>query len=176
AGRNAILPQSSHTGTSSLRFTPQQGRVSLAGLALPVREHPRSGEYRFVTFAWRKDGGGRIALQFDHADESQDCHKQGRLHGYRFDAGDGAPVDGLALRTDGKAPQAWWTLTRDLWHDFGDFTVTGLTFICPDGDAAQFDSVYLGQSPADFANIVMVARDTATQPSPIMARQTKSRE
>jgi hypothetical protein len=163
AGSHAIVQEDSRSGSASLRITPRQGRVTLSGLALPIREHPGPGEYRFVAFAWRKDGGGRIALQFDHADEATDRRKQGQMYGYRFDAGDGPKVDGASLRIDGRTPAAWWLLTRDLWQDFGDFTLTGLTFICPDGDSAWFDTVYVAHTPADLTAVADAGPDPRQQ-------------
>lgn len=170
AGPHAVVRQESRFGAACLRLTPQVGRITLSGMALPIREHPRPGEFRFITFAWRKDGGGRLALQIESADDPQDRNKQGRAYGYRFDAGEGEPIDGRSFRLSGKAPQAWWVVNRDLWKDFGDFTLTDATFICPDGDAAWYDRICLGRSPGDYTSLAGMATAWADVLPPLEMR------
>ena len=41
-------------------------------------------------------------------------------------------------------------VTRDLFADFGAFTLTGLALSPMDGDFALFDHIYLGRSVRDF--------------------------
>jgi len=55
-----------------------------------------------------------------------------------------------ALSIDDRAPGHWVTVTRDLWKDFGDFTLTGISFICPDRRDAGFDAIFLGQQANAF--------------------------
>jgi hypothetical protein len=41
-------------------------------------------------------------------------------------------------------------VTRDLFADFGEFTITGIALSPVDGEHGLFDTIYLGKSPADF--------------------------
>ena len=49
----------------------------------------------------------------------------------------------------------WVVVTRDLFADFGEFTLTGLSLSVPDedGGAAAFDQIYLGRTSQDFTKI-----------------------
>ncbi|HEY2883109.1 MAG TPA: MotA/TolQ/ExbB proton channel family protein [Pirellulales bacterium] len=136
----------------------REGRVSITGLSIPVRENPAPGEYRFLSFAWRKWGEGQIALQIDRA-SGDDKRGAGDKYGYRYDAGPGKPVSGSALRLADKAPEEWADETRDLWQDFGDCTITGLTFISVEGRDAGFDHIYLAKSLRDFKGAIPPHRD-----------------
>jgi hypothetical protein len=41
-------------------------------------------------------------------------------------------------------------VTRDLFADFGEFTLTGFALSAIDGQAAYFDGIYLGRTSGDF--------------------------
>ena len=143
-----------YAGTASLRFLPVMGSdPHRIDLNLPIRENPKLGEFRYLRFAWKKRGTGRICLSLGHdnnwgPDDTLTPREQMR-RSFRFEAGQGDPSYGAALRT-GPLPQEWTVITRDLFADFGPFTLTGLSLSAPDGDAAQFDHIYLGRWPTDF--------------------------
>ena len=128
----------------------RDGRVSSSGLSISIRENPEPGEYRYLSFAWQKWGGGQIALQIDRDDTKDGQRQRGELHGYRFDAGEGPAVEGKSLRLSEVVPSQWTEVTRDLWQDFGDFTITGLTFMSIGGRDAAFDRIYLARALTDF--------------------------
>lgn len=128
----------------------RDGKISITGLSIRIRENPQPGQYRYLSFAWQKWGGGQIALQIDTDDTKDARRKRGELYGYRFDAGEGPPVEGLALRLSQAVPSQWTEVTRDLWQDFGDFTITGLTFISIQGRDAAFDRIYLARAQSNF--------------------------
>jgi hypothetical protein len=71
---------------------------------------------------------------------------------YRYYAGKQAAPQGDVRGTSlaDKAPDKWTILTRDLFADFGAGQLTGLTFVCPDGDFALLDHIYLGRTLQDF--------------------------
>ncbi len=52
------------------------------------------------------------------------------------------------MRLDGSLPTGWSVITRDLYADFGEFTLTGLALAPVDGDFALFDHIYLRAHPA----------------------------
>ena len=47
-------------------------------------------------------------------------------------------------------PAEFTVVTRDLFADFGEFTLTGLALSPVDGEFALFDHIYLGTPPEDF--------------------------
>jgi hypothetical protein len=51
---------------------------------------------------------------------------------------------------DEKLPDGWVVVTRDLFEDFGEFTLNGLALSAVDGEYALYDHIYLGRSAADF--------------------------
>lgn len=138
------------SGSNWLFLRARDAPLSLTGLSIPVREHPGPGEARYLSFAWRMWHTGRIALQLDR-DPAQDGGRQpGKLHGYRFDAGEGPPVGERALRVSDSISGTWQTVASDLWKDFGDFTITGLTFTVTERGQAGFDAIHLARDPAAF--------------------------
>jgi hypothetical protein len=114
------------------------GTVTLTELSIPIRENPGPGEYRFLSFAWRLWHAGQIALQLDRAPSLNAEPQPGEQYDYRLDAGEGPPLGGKALRVTDKITGNWQTVTSDLWKDFGDFTITGITFQA-EGSDAGFD-------------------------------------
>jgi len=108
-----------------------------------VRERPAWGEFRFLRFAFRKRGGGRICLELNH--------RQTQDRPARYDAGQGQPCFPQARRVhDGALPDQWTTVSRDLFADFGPLDLEGITLSAPDGDAVLFDQIYLGRTADDF--------------------------
>jgi len=50
-----------------------------------------------------------------------------------------------SVEISSSAPREWTVVTRDLWKDFGDFTLTGIAPTAMGGDAL-FDRIELLQS------------------------------
>ena len=74
--------------------------------------------------------------------------------------GPGDPAYGVARRVwRHRLLDQWIVVTRDLYADFGQMDVTGLTLHVPDGEYALFDHVYLARTVEDFSLI-------RTAPSP----------
>ena len=137
------------SGAASLKVTPDQKyNESLPGLAVKIREKPGAGEYRYLQFAWRKDAGQTICLQIGH--DGQFGPAAGRAEKFRYHAGPGAEAYGASIQLAPALPAAFTVVTRDLFFDFGEFTLTGLGFSPIDGNFALFDHIYLGKTPADF--------------------------
>ncbi|HUY36926.1 MAG TPA: NPCBM/NEW2 domain-containing protein [Pirellulales bacterium] len=155
------------SGTDCVRLTPgERSNASYPGLRLPIRYQPRPGEYRYLRFAWRKRGGGRICVQLAHdgrfGPDPRPAGPDALLSApivempegrgsFRYDAGAGPPSLGAALRVD-EQPLAdhWQVVTRDLYADFGGFELTGISLVVPDGKEALFDHIYLARSLDDF--------------------------
>ncbi len=108
-----------------------------------IRERPAWGEFRFLRFAFRKKGAGRICLQLNH--------HQTEDRPARYDAGQGQPCFPQTRRVqDGALQDQWTVITRDLFADFGPLDVEGITLSAPDGQYVLFDQIYLARTVDDF--------------------------
>jgi hypothetical protein len=155
-GGRAIPDQrDQYSGKYSLRITPDQKfNPKLPGLSAKIRENPGPGEYRYLTFAWKKAQGNAICLQLAHDGQFGPLSGAGREGAkFRYHAGPGAECFGASLQVSDKIPAGFELVTRDLFADFGEFTLTGLAFSPVDGQAALFDHIYLGRTREDFALI-----------------------
>ena len=141
--------------------------AELTGLSIPVRENPGPGEYRYITFVWVKWGGTQIGLKFLTKDEGADA--KGREFDYTYIAAVGEPDNAKripkGLSVVDRA-QGWVVVTRDMWKDFGDFTITGVRFLCPERRDAGFDEIFLAKRESDFQNAPEVLPSEAAKPVP----------
>lgn len=148
-GEATLETGAKYSGTASVKVTPDQKfNPALPNLGIKIRRNPGPGEYRFLTFAWRKHGGSLICLQLNHDGKWGPTDENPAE--FRYDAGSGEESYGAAVRVDVNLPTDFVVVTRDLFADFGEFTLTGLGFSPQDGDHALFDHIYLGRSPHDF--------------------------
>jgi hypothetical protein len=155
-GTAELLADDKYSGTASAKVTGQQRtNPALPGMELKIREYPAAGEYRFLRFAWKKRGGEAIALQLAH-DGKLGPESAGKPS-YRYHAGPAEMVFGGSLRVNDKVPTEWTVVTRDLFADFGEFTLTGFSLAPIDGEAALFDHLYLGRGPGDFQSVAPAA-------------------
>ena len=174
-GKALLDLKDKHSGKASLVVTPlERSNVRLPGLNGAIRERPALGQYRFLTFAWSKTSGVNICLQLGHEGQwteadaaidfaggnaamatrsSRPLDRRGIKHGYRYEAGRGESDYGTAISLNRRLPTDWKTVTRDLYGDFGDFTITGMKFRCPEGECAWFDRIYLARTQQDFNHI-----------------------
>jgi hypothetical protein len=134
-----------YSGVCSVRVTPFQRFSSrLPGWRYDIAEKPRSGQYRYVRFAWKRVGGAGIMVQF---------HNTAGSWNQRYFAGQVSPATagwGPMLKVAGAAPAEWVVVTRDFFKDFGAMTITGFALTPMDGGTAGlFDHVYLGRTIED---------------------------
>ena len=149
SGQASLEPGDKYSGTASLKVTPdRKANPALPGMALKIRENPGPGEYRYLQFAWRKDGGQTVCLELGH--DGQFGPLAGHPAKFRYHAGPGPEALGASDQLAPALPGAFTVVTRDLFFDFGEFTLTGLGFAPIDGNFALFDHIYLGKTPADF--------------------------
>jgi hypothetical protein len=152
-GEGRAIPEmrDKYSGASSLRVAAgQKFNTALPNLGVKIRENPGPGEYRYIRFAWKKAGGNAICLQLNH-DGTWGPGGTGREGAkFRYHAGPGGECYGASLVIDDKLPAKFEVVTRDLFADFGEFTLSGLAFSPVDGNAALFDHLYLGRQMADF--------------------------
>ncbi len=152
SGRAVPEQRDKYSGTYSLRVTPDQRfNASLPMLGVKIRENPGPGEYRYIRFAWKKAGGNSICLQLNH-DGAWGPGGEGAREGakFRYHAGPGGECYGASLVISDQLPAKFEVVTRDLFADFGEFTLSGLAFSPVDGNAALFDHLYLGRQVEDF--------------------------
>ncbi|WP_425614452.1 hypothetical protein NA78x_004320 [Anatilimnocola sp. NA78] len=150
-GRAVPENRDKFSGAVCLRVNGDQKLASkLPMLGVKVRENPGPGEVRYIRFAWKKQGGNTICLQLNH-DGTWGPGGTGREGAkFRYHAGPGGECYGGSLVIDEKVPAKFEVVTRDLFADFGEFTLSGMAFSAVDGQAALFDHIYLGRSLADF--------------------------
>lgn len=146
-GEASLSREQVHSGLRSVRITPGgRFRVASDGPPVAVRKNPAWGEYRYLRFAFRKVGGGRICVE---AEGVRPMEKPAR-----YDAGMGDPCGGQARRVwTLELPDEWIVITRDLAEEFGEMEVRSIALSVPDGEYAYFDQVYLGRSEADLDQI-----------------------
>ena len=149
-GVATIEPADKISGKVSIKVTPDQKfNPNLPGLKVMIRENPAPGEYRYIRFAWKKKGGAAICLQLNHdgAWGPGGGGKEGAK--FRYHSGP-AEVYGGSLAVGDKLPEGFEVITRDLFADFGEFTLNGIALSAVDGEFALFDGIYLGKNMGDF--------------------------
>lgn len=176
-GQLAWTDEDSFTGPTSLRLSNGwRGAAVIAGWELPIRYRPRLGEFRYLRFAWRTRGGG-AALQLGH-DGRFGPDLTDMRHSFAYEVGSAMPLVGAATRLATEPSDEWLLVTRDLYADFGSFTLTGLALAAPPGGEVWLDHVYLARSPDDFDAIdALLAADAAQRRrqrlAPLLPGQTQ---
>ncbi|QGJ69886.1 Hypothetical protein PBC10988_15730 [Planctomycetales bacterium 10988] len=144
-----INPKDPFSGKYSLRVLPPQvHQPQMPGWAYAIRENPGPGEFRYLRFAWKKVEGARVLLQFN-ANGAWGARKGQDGPEYRYLAGEVHPRL-PAITVSEKIPSDWQVVTRDLFADFGEFTLNGLALTPEDGKEAGFDHIGLARSKEDF--------------------------
>lgn len=133
-----------YSGVASIRVTPfQRFSARIPNWGYPVREKPGDGQYRFIRFAWKRDGGDGIMIQL----HSNNIWNQRYYAGQRSNQ---TATWGPMLQVDANAPREWTVVTRDLFKDWGDMNITGIALTTMEnGVAGYFDHIYLGRSIED---------------------------
>ena len=133
-----------YSGQASLRVTPpQRHSPRIRGWEFRIREKPGPGEYRHLRFAWKSAEAHGVMLELAADGQWPPAEKPLR----RYFSGRNT-TGWQALEVALTPPREWTVVTRDLWKDFGDFTLTGLAPTTM-GGAALFDRIELLQSPED---------------------------
>ena len=97
------------------------------------------------------EGIARAALQRQRKSPRRPVSEasRGAQFGYQYDAGSSDSTQPV-LRLDRKLPVDWRLMGRDLFGEFGSFTLTGLGFSNSDEEPAWFDEIYLARTQEDF--------------------------
>jgi hypothetical protein len=148
-GKASLIADEKYSGLVSVRVTPDQRfNPALPGLGVKIRKQPGPGEYRYVRFAWKKQGGAGICLQLNH--DGQWGATADNPAKFRYHAGPAGECYGGSVAVDVNLPSAFTVVTRDLAADFGEFTLSGIALSAVDGEYGLFDHIYLGRAPDDF--------------------------
>ncbi len=138
-GRGTVRLDSANpfSGKASLVVTPpQRFNPRIPGWQYRIAEKPEPGQYRYIRFAWKSRGEGvMIELAADGA--WPPAEKPLR----RYYSGRNS-TDWQAVEVSPDVPGEWTVVTRDLWKDFGPFTLTGIAPTAM-GGAAFFDRIEL---------------------------------
>jgi hypothetical protein len=139
-----------YSGNAALRVTASQRfRAKMPAWGYKITEKPGAGEFRYLRFAWKKRGGTHILLQLN-ANGRWGPARGGAGPSYRYEAGAGDnTINAAALKIDARLPDDWTVVTRDLFADFGTFSLTGIAFTPGPGEYGLFDHVYLARSLDD---------------------------
>jgi biopolymer transport protein ExbB len=119
---------------------------SMPGVSVPIRARPGAGEYRYLRYAWRKRGGGSATLQLAGGGDWE-IESRGVKRSMKYAAGQAA--DAAAVLVQSTLPDEWTVVTRDLFADFGETTITGLRIGCPDGEYILLDGMRFFRSLDD---------------------------
>ena len=113
----------------------QSFRTSVPGWEdFKIVENPKSeDEFRYITFAWKKDGGEGIQLQLSST----------QSWGQRYHAGKNVKNWTPSIQVSSEIPKDWKIHTRDLFRDWGEFRLRGIAFSASDGQAGYWDQVIL---------------------------------
>jgi hypothetical protein len=155
------------SGRASLVITPDKMNPRIPGLGMKITENPKPGEYRYLRFAWKSQGGHNIMLQLypSKGDLAADPKRV-----LAYEAGDSSNRRRLSAQRISEAmPNEWTVVTRDLFADFGAFTLEGLGFSPgravgssdEKGMHGLYDQIYLGRTESDFAAIDSKPTDAA---------------
>lgn len=108
-------------------------------LSIKIVEAPKAAnEFRYVTWAWKKDGGNGIQLQI---------HGVPDTWGHRYHAGQNVKNWNPSLEANKAIPASWTLETKDLFKDWKAFEVTGLAFTAWDGKGGLWDVLAFHKSP-----------------------------
>ncbi len=145
-----VVTDTLHSGERAIRLNPgARFRIGWNG-SMPIRENPGLGEYRYLMFAYRKYGKGRLCVEVEHPLSEN--------YPVRFDAGEGPPSYEKAKRIwSGSLPEEWIVPgSIDLYTEMGrrpDASIDGLLLSSEAGGDVLFDRIYLASRPDAFYQI-----------------------
>lgn len=142
-GEGHVDREITFAGESAIRIVPMQRYArSIPDWGYQIVEKPKSGEYRFLRFAWKSRGCSGIMLQL-HDDKDWNIRYTAGIDKYGW---------GTKYLAD-KPPEDWVIVTVDLFKEFGPRTIRGMALTCFDGEAGYFDHIYFGRTIEDLDRI-----------------------
>lgn len=148
-----VTEDDAYVGNVSVFATPSQSyNNQMTDWSFPIRENPGAGEYRFIAFAWRSDGGTGVMMQFPDSGNwgavTTPCVEPPAVGTRRYIAGDNVTGWSGVCVSD-EIPADWTVVERDLFADFGEFTITGMALTPFDdgGNGDYYDGIVISSSP-----------------------------
>src|SRR5262249_1959885 len=93
----------------------------------------------------------------------------------RYHVGRGVKRDyGKSMQFRDSIPEQWDVVTRDLFSDFGSFTLTGLRLVAGDGEWAAFDHIYFARRMEDLNRISQLRQNPPPDPLANLAPEVKA--
>ena len=125
-----------------MRVTPlQRHSKRIPGWAFPIRENPGPGEYRFLRLAWKAPEAAGVMVELaDNGAWPPSGSPERRYYSGKNRS------DWQATRVSEKRPTDWTVVTRDLWKDFGNLTLTGIAPTAL-GGPVWFDQIEMLRTP-----------------------------
>jgi putative heme-binding domain-containing protein len=137
-GTASLDDSDSFSGRVCLAITPlQRQSANIDGWEYRIAESPAPGEYRYVRFAWKSAGATGMMLELAANGSWPPADASLR----RYYCGENT-TGWAAVEIQPHAPSEWTVVTRDLWADFGTFTLTGIAPTAM-GGTAKFDRIEL---------------------------------
>jgi hypothetical protein len=112
-----------------------------------VKNPSDDNEARWIMFAWKKVGGEGIMIQFPDSGSWGVQQNGGRY----FDGVNKAGWPGIQLADE--PPAEWEVQIRDLFDDFGEFTMTGMALTQYD-NVGFYDFIYLAWTEDELTNFL----------------------
>lgn len=149
SAKASLLSDGALSGQRAIKLTPGgRFRVDTRSV-LKIREQPGEEAFRYLRFAFRKVGGGRVSIELHQPTEPE--------RAIRYDAGAGEPSYGPSNKEwPAGIPDVWVMVEVDLFTEWGEVDVDGLVLGTPDGEYALIDYVYLARDQRDFNRITGV--------------------
>ena len=142
-GGTASIDTSDKTsGIASLKMTPLQRHSSrIPNWEFKIREKPAPGEFRYLSFAWKAPNAKGVMIEIADSGRWPSPNSPKR----RYFSGKNTS-EWKATQVADNTPKKWTFVTRDLWQDFGNLTLTGIAPTAL-GGPAWFDRIELLRSP-----------------------------
>ena len=152
-----ITSDDAFSGKVSAFTTPAQSyNNQMLNWNFRIVEDPKAAnEYRYIRFAWKADGGTGVMIQFPDNGAwgavTAPCLEPPAPGSRRYIAGQN--VTGWSgICVDDDIPDEWTVIQRDMFEDFGVFTMTGmaLTPFSDGGGGDYYDAIMLATEERDF--------------------------
>ncbi len=144
AGTATVVTDEHFSGNAALRITPTQREASsIPGWAFRIRENPGAGEYRYLRMAWKAPEAQGVMVELAASGGWPPPSSPRRRY---FSGKNTTPWQATRVADD--SPRKWTVVTRDLWKDFGTFTLTGIAPTAM-GGPVLFDQIELLRSKND---------------------------
>jgi len=144
-GTASLVTDDRLSAKAALRITPpQRFNLRIPGWEYKITEAPALGEYRYLRFAWKSRKGG-LGVMIELAGDGKWPPANKPL--WRYYSGQNL-TGWAAVQVSPQVPDQWTVVTRDLWKDFGTFTLTGIAPTAIQGEAL-FDRIELLRSLDD---------------------------